>query len=218
MEFIRFLDCHEGSLMVLITAVYVLATILICWANMKSAKAAQDQLAEAKRQYVEENRPRITYEVIFENRTWYGMRFTNHRRRVTTHVQIKFDSDFLNSLSKDSAIDRLNTLQQQEFVLGIGQSYSYFFGAEEFRNNPNKRPIIGEIIYQDEQSTYRDFFNIDWSVYATFYLVNTPTDDLLDEMKKLVKELNHVAQTLKLQQSTNPKKDIENDKYKNREA
>ena len=171
-EVICFLDQHEGSLMVLITAVYVLATILICWANIKSAKAAQEQLTEARRQYVEENRPRITYEVIFENRMWYGMRFTNHGRRVATHVQIKFDLDFLNSLSKDSAIDRLNTLQQQEFVLGIGQSYSYFFGAEEFRNNPNKRPIIGEIIYQDEQSTYQDFFNIDWNVYATFYSVN----------------------------------------------
>ena len=40
-EVICFLDQHEGSLMVLITAVYVLATILICWANIKSAKAAQ---------------------------------------------------------------------------------------------------------------------------------------------------------------------------------
>ena len=208
-EVICFLDQHEGSLMVLITAVYVLATILICWANIKSAKAAQEQLTEARRQYVEENRPRITYEVIFENRMWYGMRFTNHGRRVATHVQIKFDLDFLNSLSKDSAIDRLNTLQQQEFVLGIGQSYSYFFGAEEFRNNPNKRPIIGEIIYQDEQCTYQDFFNIDWNVYATFYSVNTPTDNLLNEVKKVVKELNHVAQALTLQQSTKAKKDTE---------
>lgn len=200
-EFICFLDQHEGSLMVLITAIYVLATILICRANVRSAKAAQEQLAEAKRQYEEEKRPHITYEMIYENRTWYGMRFTNHGRRVATHVQVKFDPDFLSSLSKDSAIDRLNTLQKQEFILGIGQSYSYFFGAEEFRNNPSKRPIVGEITYQDEQNTYRDSFNIDWSIYATFYSVNTPTDNFIDDMKKLIQEVKNIAQILENQQT-----------------
>ena len=36
-----------------------------------------------------------------------------------------------------------------------------------------------------------------------------PTDDLLNEVKKVVKELNHVAQALTLQQSTKAKKDTE---------
>ncbi len=80
--------------MVLITAVYVLATILICWANIKSAKAVREQLAEARRQYEEDNCPRITYEMIYENRTFYGIRFSNHGRRVANHVQIKFSQDF----------------------------------------------------------------------------------------------------------------------------
>lgn len=196
-EFICFLDQHEGSLMVLITAIYVLATILICWANMKSAKAAREQLAEAKRQYEEENRPRITYEMIYENRTFYGMRFTNHGRRVANHVQIKFSQDFLSSISKCSFFEALNNFRNKEFVLGVGQSYCLFFGAEEFRNNPNKKPIAGEIIYQDERRTYQEAFQIDWSIYATFYSVNTPTDDFLGEMKKLVTELNAIARAIK---------------------
>ncbi len=57
------------------------------------------------------------------------------------------------------------------------------FGADEFRNNADKRPIAGEITYQDEQRTYRESFQIDWDKYATFYSVNTPADDFLDEMK-----------------------------------
>lgn len=208
-EFICFLDQHEGSLMVLITAIYVLATILICWANIKSARAAREQLAEAKRQYEEENRPRITYEMIYENRTFYGIRFTNHGRRVANHVKIKFSQDFLDSISKFSSFDRSNTLQKQEFVLGVGQSYDYFFGADEFRNNADKKPIVGEIIYQDELRTYHESFQIDWDKYATFYSVNSPADDFLDEIKKLVKEANNIAQVLKLQQSTKAKKNSE---------
>lgn len=43
-------------IMVCITAVYVIATILICLANMRSAKATRDQLAESKRQFEETKR------------------------------------------------------------------------------------------------------------------------------------------------------------------
>lgn len=187
-------------LMVVITAVYVIATIFICKANIKSATATREQLAEVKRQYEEEHRPYISYQLIFENRTWYGMRFTNHGRREATHVQIKFSRDFLNSIGKCSFSKGLNTLQDKEFTLGIGQSYDIFFGMDEFRNNPSKKPIEGEIIYQDAQTTYHNSFDIDFEKYATFWSVNSPTDDFLDDMKKLTQELKNIAQILKNQQ------------------
>lgn len=44
-------------LMVVITAVYVIATIAICRAKIKAADASKAQLEEVKRQYAEENRP-----------------------------------------------------------------------------------------------------------------------------------------------------------------
>lgn len=53
---IRFLDVHNGSLMVIITLMYVLATILICYFNGKSAKATQDQIKESRKQYEETKR------------------------------------------------------------------------------------------------------------------------------------------------------------------
>lgn len=55
-ELIRFLDVHNGSLMVIITLVYVFATILICIFNGKSAKATQDQIKESRQQYEETKR------------------------------------------------------------------------------------------------------------------------------------------------------------------
>ena len=187
-------------LMVIITAVYVIATIFICMANIKSATATREQLAESRRQYEEEHCPYISYQLIFENRTWYGMKFTNHGLREATHVQIKFSQEFLSSISKCSFSEGLNELNEKEFTLGIGQSYCIFFGTDEFRNNPDKKPIVGEIIYQDTHSTYRNSFNIDFEKYATFFSVNTTADDLHSDMKKLTQELRNISQTLKTRQ------------------
>ncbi len=54
------------KLMVALTAVYVVATILICYFNYRSANASREQAAEMRRQYDAENRPYITTELIYE--------------------------------------------------------------------------------------------------------------------------------------------------------
>lgn len=48
----------------LITLVYVVATIFICRANIRSAEATREQVAEARRQYEEEHRPYIAYPAL----------------------------------------------------------------------------------------------------------------------------------------------------------
>lgn len=203
MEFIRFLDCHEGSLMVVITAIYVLATILICRANIKSAAATREQVKEMKRQYEEEHRPYISYQFIFERRTSYGMRFTNHGRRVANHVHINFTQDFLDSIEDSQVTDRLGTLREKEFTLGIEQSYDIFFGGSEFRENPNKKPIIGEISYQDSETLYSEPFEIDFDNYAPIFTVNSLSEDLHEDMKKQIAELAKIAKTV---ENSQPKK------------
>ena len=68
--------------MVVLTAIYVLATILICYYNYGATKASRDQAAEMRRQYEEDNRPYITVELIYERKVFYGLRFSNHGKRV----------------------------------------------------------------------------------------------------------------------------------------
>lgn len=46
-------------LMVIITTVYVIATIFICIANFRSAKATRDQIAESQRQFDESRRLQV---------------------------------------------------------------------------------------------------------------------------------------------------------------
>ena len=56
MEFIEFLESYSGALTVIVTVVYVIATIFICVANIKSAKASHDQIAESQKQFEETKR------------------------------------------------------------------------------------------------------------------------------------------------------------------
>lgn len=51
-----FLNANSNSLMVLITFVYVVATVEICRANIRSADATREQLAESKRQFEDKKR------------------------------------------------------------------------------------------------------------------------------------------------------------------
>lgn len=192
-EFIQFLDLHSGSLTVLVTAmsmiitlVYVVATIFICRANIRSAEATREQVAEARHQYEEEHRPYISYQFIFERRAFYGMRFMNYGRRVANHVQIKLDEDFISSIRESAFYDGLSELHTKEFALGIGQSYDIYFGASEFRDSPNKKPIRGVVLYCDSETgaNYQEPFEIDFEKYGTIFTVNTPTDDLHEDLKR----------------------------------
>lgn len=53
-------------LMVIITAIYVIATIAICWANVGAAKATREQLVESRRQYEDKKRLEIMPYIQFE--------------------------------------------------------------------------------------------------------------------------------------------------------
>ena len=124
-------------LMVIITLVYVIATIFICWANIKSAKASKEELAEMKRQYAEENRPHIEVEFCYERRTWYIVRFVNHGKLTAQHVKIMLDEDFISSLPEQGFKDTLLKQREKECIIGVGQHYDLYIASNELRGNPS---------------------------------------------------------------------------------
>lgn len=61
------IEQYSNSLMVLITFIYVVATIEICRANIKSAEATKEQLEESKHQFAENERLQMMpyFEIIY---------------------------------------------------------------------------------------------------------------------------------------------------------
>ena len=160
-------------LMVIITLVYVVATIFICWANIKSAKSSKEELAEMKRQYAEENRPRIEVEFCYEKRTWYIVRFVNHGKMTAQHVKIELDEDFIDSIPEQEFKNILRRQKNKECIIGVGQHYDLYISSNELRGNPNMKPVTGKISYEDaEKRGYESEIYIDLEDYATFFFIN----------------------------------------------
>lgn len=183
-------------LMVVITFVYVVATIFICIANLRSAKATREQLIETKRQYDEENRAYITYAIIYEKRTVYGLRFTNHGKRVAKEVTIEFKDEFIHSLTERQFIGFLEQTSKNTCVLGVNQSIDIYLGGNAFRDNKNKLPIEGNIIYSDDIGEYKEHFLIDFNSYPPIFSVDSETEDMRQEIKRQTQELEKIRREL----------------------
>ena len=182
-------------LMVVITFVYVVATICIMRANNKSAKATREQVDEMRYQFAEMNRPSISVELVYEKRSFYMLRFTNHGTRTAEHVSFEFDPAFVDSLP-DSFRKHVLGVKGKECVIGVGQHYDLFFANDEIRGKKDLAPASGVVTYQCCGREFSDSFSIDLLNYMTFYSVHSEEEDLLKAIKEHNRELKRIRQIL----------------------
>lgn len=176
-------------LMVIITLVYAVATIFIYRANIKSAKASKEELAEMKRQYAEENRPRIEVEFCYEKRIVYIVRFANHGKLTAQHVKIELDEDFIDSIPEQDLKNELRRQKNKECIIGVGEHYDLYISGNELRGNPNMKPVTGKLSYEDaEKRPYKSDIYIDIENYATFFSL-TSEEPIVKELKNIKKEV-----------------------------
>ena len=190
-------------LMVGITAVYVIATILICWANLQSAKAAKAQLEEMKKQFEEENRPNIEAELLYERRMWFVVRFVNHGRKTAKHVKIELEEEFIDSLPEEQIKSLLLKQDKKECIIGVGQHYDLYIGSNALRGYPNIKPFSGIVRYGDESHSYEETVFIDLENYMTVFTSNTDHDDYMKAIRKMSEELKGIKQAVKKLQKQN---------------
>lgn len=183
-------------LMVAITIVYVIATIAICRANMQSAKASKEQLAEMQKQYADENRPFIEAELIYERKCFYGIRLVNHGKRTAQHVKIQLSDEFVQTLPDATIKELLMELKEKECIIGVGQHYDFFIGNRELGLNIEIKPLTGKVIYSSTDVEYSCDLYVDLKNYMTIFSVNTDQDDLLKVLKEQTTEIKRLNQSV----------------------
>ena len=181
--------------MVLITLVYVIATIFICWANFKSAKVSKEQLIEMQKQFEENNRPYVEVEFIFVKRAFYGLRFINNGNVVAKNVSIKLSSDFIDSL-EISMKEMLIKQEGKKCIIGAHQSYDLYFGTCKYLKKNCKVPANGKITYFANGEEYEEHFSVDFENYMTIFSVNSDYEDMLEIIKKQNSILKEIRQSV----------------------
>lgn len=185
--------------MVVITGIYVVATIFICRANIKAANASKEQLQEMQRQFAETNRPIIEIEFHYIRRTWYIARFTNQGSLTAQRVKIDLDQQFIDSLPEEPMRKELNRIKGKECIIGAGQHYDLYIGSNQLRGNSNMKPLTGAIEYKAQGKTYQSDLFVDLEHYMTFFSSTTDEEDLLKTVKKIGDELKNIKQVLSIE-------------------
>jgi len=170
-------------MLVLLTAVYVIATFFIYRNNSRFLEATKEQINEMKRQFDTHNRPYIIVELVFEGRLFYGLRFSNHGKRNATRAIIQLSQEFIDSLPEQKFKDLLELQKERECVIGIGKHYDLFFGTNEYREKADKPSITGIVTYFDNERQFDEGFSIDIESYATFFSLETHEEKFMKEMK-----------------------------------
>ena len=116
-------------LMVAVTGVYVLATILICIFNYKSANATKEQTNELKKQFIENTRARIIPDFCIVEGVMFCIRFKNIGKNIATKVKINICDKWLDLFDKVKKFPytkkTLAKLKDNEMYLTVEQEINY---------------------------------------------------------------------------------------------
>ena len=182
--------------LVCITAVYVLATIAICFFNYRSAKAIREQVQESKRQFDETNRPNIdvTHEIIRGG--LICLKIENTGRKLAQHIRLTINDNFIQCTQGLFGNSFLTELKGSVFSLGIGQKWFIVLcGPQEItRLYANLLEI--DISYEADRQTYTGHVSIDFSQYKWTLIYDSPLDDISQHQKKISEALSHIERLL----------------------
>ena len=184
-------------LMVIITAIYVVATIFICVYNGKSAKAAKMQTEEIRKQFYATNRPLLSVEIVYLRRAFFALRFTNNGNQTAFTTFFDINQDFIDNLSESKFKELLEKDKDKIRNIGVGQHYDLFFGTNEYLRQEKKVPIIGRMHYRGvNDSIYAEDFIIETEKYAPFLSVNTDIDDLIKALKSQTNAIKQISKAI----------------------
>lgn len=197
-QIIAYLNENSGAMTFLITVVYVVATIFICWANIRSAKATRAQVAEQQREFEETNRAfvTVTFEIIKSGLA--VLHIQNHGKRIATSVSVHISEAFIENMADTMDREHVQKLCQSIFTIGIGQSWYICIGSHLQLEQMSKELLTITISYRDSVAQYCETTSIDLKQYFWSVIYDSPTEDIRQELKHNTKELKSIGESINI--------------------
>ena len=181
-------------LMVIITAIYVIATIFICKANIKSANATREQVAEQKRQFDESNRAYVTVHFEVTPSKLYTLCVCNHGNKVAKNVHLEISDEFIEGLENDKVKHLLKNTKESKIDIGIGQKWYLWLGVLGDRVTMQKS-VAFNLTYSDNNNSYNEAYNINLNAF-NWQLLCSPDDNEYEQTKKIANSIDKISKSI----------------------
>lgn len=180
--------------MVIITGIYVVATILIFITNRNATIAAQEQVAEMKKEFEDNNRPIIEVELDLKQRQMYTLQLVNRGNKTAYNVSVEFNDDFLESIEDFDGYYQLKNQVNRKCIIGVDQHHDIFLYSVQYKVDDRALPVSGIVRYESEGKKYDKDFQIDLRNYMTFFSCQSNEDKLRQEIILLKDEVKRISE------------------------
>ncbi|MEX1013835.1 MAG: hypothetical protein WDZ80_01580 [Candidatus Paceibacterota bacterium] len=196
LEIIEWINYNNGFFLVILTAVYVIATIVTVRKISKSNKIAQENIKVFTEIENDKSRPVLSFSVELVKKMIVVAKVKNIG--PTTASKIKIDTD--PELKEFDSGKRIRFLSEVIPSLPPNAELSTVLGTyPEYKEKFGDKVITGFIEYSRiGRKSYREEFNFDLTIneglsWVTEYTVH----DCVKEIEKIRKEISHIASGFK---------------------
>lgn len=180
---IEFLDSHSGSMLVLLTVVYVVGTLLM-WLEMRHTRLK-----------TEESNIQITLEPQVRCGNFFDLVIANIGNTPVYDLKISMEPKGLKTLG-DKKLENINLFKRPIPVFGKGQTLSTFaISYVDFINSEQQKQITFIINYKTGAGKKRiQEFCFDLEVYRNMSASSEDSlGDVVEEMKNITKKLDKIS-------------------------
>lgn len=171
-------------LMVIITTIYVVATIIICRSNWISAKAAKKQTEEMLLQYKESKRPIISISFNMIRSGLCCFCIENVGESPAHEVNVSVNDEFIEVLPGGRGKSAIQELKKSHLFIASKQKFTVSVcGRADFKNVMKVKAKF-DVTYDE----YTEHHEIDLSQYAYMLDYESPFEDISQNIKKIAEQ------------------------------
>ncbi len=170
-------------IMIIITTIYVVATIVICISNKRSADAAKEQTSEMIKQYNENNRPYIIvkFEIIRSGLLCFVVE--NVGSMPAIGLEIDLCREFINNIPDERMVGRVTEfVESKDIYLAPNQRmYITLGGQGDFNEISN---VVAKFVVR-YSGRYENVYFIDLKQYRYMLTYESAEADIAFYVKKM---------------------------------
>lgn len=170
-------------IMIIITTIYVVATIVICISNKRSADAAKEQTSEMIKQYNENNRPYIIvkFEIIRSGLLCFVVE--NVGSMPAIGLEIDLCREFIDNIPDERMVGRVTEfVESKDMYLAPNQRmYITLGGQGDFNEISN---VVAQFVVR-YNGRYENVYFIDLKQYRYMLTYESPEADIAFYVKKM---------------------------------